>query len=490
MSYQQIGNSVLNPSNAAMSTTVTEQAAFDAVQEIEAADFMNVSGDFGSLTLGDENVSLTQILGITANPSASGGLTHAAVVAGDTVTVLDEGGQAGGRKGGGVGTGLALPNVQDLSTIDVRALGHSEDSMKDLLELIKEDSQPKQNAFMHPAHVQRDAPAMVVVKQEAVEGRMDYRRKRPHEQSAITSEIDLKRRLLQMQLDRHHQLVEMGLVPAAREGRQSQPVLRITNQPYPCQKKRYKTDGPKRGIIKSATGNEFPSVQIDGYGGTADVVAYAATSSSDPHPFYDIEVAPDNYSAQMTSLNDGTPCVKVRIDQPTNGMKAVFSGISTKRLKLREVKAKLGYDRWLNESETVHLGFLAFIPTGDNPQIVLNGLSQSIDVYDALPELPVLRKIIPLHGTWEGGFEMCLVGQHFSGARVRFYEIPGGDQMPSWEEIALQDPQDCTETHLVVKVPHCPAHRTNLRPIQVNVEVITGPVKIPRRSNPILFFYS
>ena len=48
---------------------------------------------------------------------------------------------------------------------------------------------------------------------------------------------------------------------------------------------------------------------------------------------------------------------------------------------MREVKAKLGYDRWLQESEIVHLGFLAFIPTGDNPQIVLNGLSQSIDVY-------------------------------------------------------------------------------------------------------------
>ena len=34
---------------------------------------------------------------------------------------------------------------------------------------------------------------------------------------------------------------------------------------------------------------------------------------------------------------------------------------------------------------------------------------------DALPELPILRKIIPPHGIRDGGFEMCLVGQHFSG---------------------------------------------------------------------------
>ncbi|XP_065833182.1 uncharacterized protein [Oscarella lobularis] len=515
--HQPIGNGAvfkLPPSSA--SALVTD--------DIDVAHLMDtMSGDFGSLTLagvGDEISSLGQILGLgpvaaaaaaaaTAATSAVGGsttTTTTTTTTGTAVTVLDQGKAT-------AGPGLALPQVivpeSDLMTIDVTELdlGHTEESMNDLEELIFKDSQghnavsttmPPVNMVAGGRQMNAAATAAVsMIKQEPaataaataaapVAAMTDGRRKRPHD--PVQSELEWKNQLQMMQRMRQQELEDMGILPSVREGQPARPVLRIVNQPYPCQKKRYKTDGPKRGIIKSATGSEYPSIQIERYGGTADVVAYAATSTSDPHPFYDIDVAPDNYNAQMTSLSDGTPCVKLSIGHAT-GMKAIFSGVSTKRLKLREVKAKLGYDRWLQESEIVHLGFLAFIPTGDNPQIVLNGLSQSIDVYDALPELPILRKIIPPHGIRDGGFEMCLVGQHFSGAKVRFYDAADGTNC-SWEEIAQQDPQDCTETHLVVKVPRCPSLINNPHATRVNVEVITGPVKIPRRSNTLHFFYS
>ena len=58
-----------------------------------------------------------------------------------------------------------------------------------------------------------------------------------------------------------------------------------------------------------------------------------------------------------------------------------FSGISTKRIKMKDVKQRPHYDHWLPESEIVHLGFIAFIPNGMQPQHVLSCLSQSIDVY-------------------------------------------------------------------------------------------------------------
>jgi hypothetical protein len=228
-------------------------------------------------------------------------------------------------------------------------------------------------------------------------------------------------------------------------------------------------------------------VQIEGYNGSADIIAYAATSTADPHPFYEIEVSPDSYNTLQTSLADGTPCVQITTG-PTHNMRAIFSGISTKRIKMKDVKQRPHYDRWLPESEIVHLVFLAFLPSCSQPQHILSCLSQSIDVYDALPEMPVLRKIVVTQGPFTGGYDMCLVGLHFAGARVRFFQFNNTGVI--WEQIAEHDPQDCTETHLVVKVPSYPVPPGTGGSVKVHIEVLTGPLKMPRRSAAFPFIYT
>jgi hypothetical protein len=155
---------------------------------------------------------------------------------------------------------------------------------------------------------------------------------------------------------------------------------------------------------------------------------------------------------------------------------------------MKDVKQRPHYDRWLPESEIVHLVFLAFLPSCSQPQHILSCLSQSIDVYDALPEMPVLRKIVVTQGPFTGGYDMCLVGLHFAGARVRFFQFNNTGVI--WEQIAEHDPQDCTETHLVVKVPSYPVPPGTGGSVKVHIEVLTGPLKMPRRSAAFPFIYT
>ena len=259
--HQPIGNGAvfkLPPSSA--SALVTD--------DIDVAHLMDtMSGDFGSLTLagvGDEISSLGQILGLgpvaaaaaaaTAATSAVGGsttTTTTTTTTGTAVTVLDQGKAT-------AGPGLALPQVivpeSDLMTIDVTELdlGHTEESMNDLEELIFKDSQghnavsttmPPVNMVAGGRQMNAAATAAVsMIKQEPaataaataaapVAAMTDGRRKRPHD--PVQSELEWKNQLQMMQRMRQQELEDMGILPSVREGQPARPVLRIVNQPYP-----------------------------------------------------------------------------------------------------------------------------------------------------------------------------------------------------------------------------------------------------------------
>ncbi|XP_062502889.1 nuclear factor of activated T-cells 5-like [Corticium candelabrum] len=400
--------------------------------------------------------------------------------------------------------GLGLPNVpnlgtrigDELATIDMRDIAPSEESMTELEEVLYGQGQQIEVDRKYRHHASVADPRMMVEERlparDILQHDLELQR-RTQEQEQIDVEKLHQLQYQRQQFLQHPQhsiqlLQQQPMAPIIVPGSLGEPQLVIINQPYPCQKKRYKTDGLKRGIIKAANNIEFPTVQIEGYSGVADIVAYAATSTADPHPFYEMEVSPDSYNTIHTTLSDGTACVQIATG-PTHNMRAIFSGISTKRIKMKDVKQRPHYDHWLPESEIVHLGFIAFIPNGMQPQHVLSCLSQSIDVYDSLPELPVLRKAIGTQGPCTGGYDMCLVGLHFAGARVRFFQH-SNTGVVLWERLAEFDPQDCTETHLVVKVPPYPTTASTTIPVKVHIEVLTGPAKMPRRSAAAAFIYT